>query len=326
MENHENLESDFILPPVDVGDLQNAPQPKTVIQEILRYSLYFLGGLLLSQLLTLLLQKVSGIDIVSLASGNKGVAMNIAQRNTLRVLIFMNQVFLIGIPAYLTLHWANKLGWFKSLGLDKRTNQFWLFLAVAMLLASAPFIYFIEEINKSLPLPTWMKSMEDSQDGLLSAMFSKEYKYEMVLTFILIAAIPAFCEELLFRGWLQPLIKKIFKSDHVAVWLTAIIFSAIHFQFEGFAARAALGAILGYLFVWTKSLWYSIFVHFFNNGAQLLAVYASEVKLEEMNKLNPEDSVHWTIAGLSLMSVLFLGRLIRDLSNGVRFFKLDNND
>lgn len=326
MESHENLENDFISPSTNVEDLHNVPQSKTVVQELLRYSLYFLAGLLLSQLLTLLLQKVSGIDIVSLASGDKSMSFNIAQRNTLRALIFMNQIFLIGLPAYLTLHWSNKLGWFKSLGLNKRTNQFWLFLAVAMLLASAPFIYFLEEINKSLPLPVWMKTMENSQDGLLAAMFSKEYKYEMVLTFILIAAIPAFCEELLFRGWLQPLIKKIFKNDHVAVWLTAIIFSAIHFQFEGFAARVALGAILGYLFVWTKSLWYSIFVHFFNNGAQLLAVYASDVKFEEMNKLNPDDSVHWTIAGLSLVSVLFLGKLIRDLSNGVKFFKFDDTN
>ncbi len=326
MENHEKLENDFVSHAQNAEIASNVIVPKTILQEVLRFTLYFLCGLVLSEVLTFLFQRFSGVDIVSLVSGKESANFNIGQRNILRALIFMNQIFLIGLPAFLTLRWVYKTEWFKTLGLNKRTNQFRLFLAVLMLIASAPCIYFLEEINKSVNLPAWMKSMEQSQDGLLNVLFSKEYSYEMVLTFILVAAIPAFCEELLFRGWLQPLMKHFFSNDHAAVWVTAIIFSAIHFQFEGFAARAALGAMLGYLFVWTKSLWYSIFVHFFNNGAQLFALYTMNLKPEEMNKLDPGDSVHWTIAGLSLVSVLFLGTLIRDLSNGVQFFKFDDTN
>jgi uncharacterized protein len=53
---------------------------------------------------------------------------------------------------------------------------------------------------------------------------------------------------------------------HAAVWLTAIVFSVIHFQFYGFLPRVLLGALLGYLVIWTGSIWASILAHFANNA------------------------------------------------------------
>ena len=60
---------------------------------------------------------------------------------------------------------------------------------------------------------------------------------------------------------------------HVAVWLSAFIFSFIHFQFYGFLPRMFLGLLLGYLFYYSGSLWTSILMHFVNNGAAVVISY-----------------------------------------------------
>ena len=69
-------------------------------------------------------------------------------------------------------------------------------------------------------------------------------------------------------------------SEHGAIWLTAILFSAIHLQFQGFLPRMLLGAVLGYLFLGSKNLWVPIFAHFVFNASQLLIQYWQPSDLE----------------------------------------------
>ena len=53
---------------------------------------------------------------------------------------------------------------------------------------------------------------------------------------------------------------------HLSIWLTALVFSAVHMQFLGFFPRLILGAVLGYMLVWSGSLWLPIVAHFTNNA------------------------------------------------------------
>jgi uncharacterized protein len=55
--------------------------------------------------------------------------------------------------------------------------------------------------------------------------------------------------------------------------LASIVFSSIHFQFQGFLPRLLLGFILGLVYLKTSNLWYPILLHFFNNGTQVIGVY-----------------------------------------------------
>jgi len=94
-----------------------------------------------------------------------------------------------------------------------------------------------------------------------------------IVNLIIIGLLPAIAEEFLFRGALQQLLYEGFKNIHVAIWVTAIIFSAIHVQFYGFVPRMILGAILGYLFYWSGNIWVPIIGHLFNNGGQVALTY-----------------------------------------------------
>jgi hypothetical protein len=62
----------------------------------------------------------------------------------------------------------------------------------------------------------------------------------------------------------------------VAVWVAAILFSAIHMQFLGFVPRLFMGAALGYLFLWSGNLWYPIIAHFANNAMAVVLVYMQQ--------------------------------------------------
>ena len=78
-------------------------------------------------------------------------------------------------------------------------------------------------------------------------------------------------------GVIQPLVAKWTNNIHAAVWMAAFLFSAIHLQFHGFLPRMVLGAGLGYLVIYSNSLWPAIAAHFFNNAGAIFmaAIYGT---------------------------------------------------
>ena len=129
----------------------------------------------------------------------------------------------------------------------------------------------------------------------------------LLINIALMALLPAMAEELSFRGTLQ----QILGNKHIAIWVTAIIFSAIHMQFYGFIPRMLIGALLGYMFVWTGSLWIPVLMHFTNNGLAVLAFYLFDERAVD-NK-NIADSIGagdtWWLGLISLV-ITCLGLLI----------------
>jgi membrane protease YdiL (CAAX protease family) len=97
------------------------------------------------------------------------------------------------------------------------------------------------------------------------------------------AVLPAVSEEVTFRGVLQKLLKGSNGSNssngvkgevpHLAIWATAIIFSAVHMQFYGFVPRMLMGALFGYMLAWTGSLWVPMMMHLVNNGMAVLLYF-----------------------------------------------------
>jgi len=129
---------------------------------------------------------------------------------------------------------------------------------------------------------------------------------EFLLNLLVIAVLPAIGEELLFRGIVQQQLQRALRRPAVAIWLTAIIFSAIHMQFAGFIPRLILGATLGYLFFWTKNLWMPILAHFATNAVQVIAQYVSGGKLSQA-ELEKPDVTDWLLGILSLILTVGIG-------------------
>jgi uncharacterized protein len=136
------------------------------------------------------------------------------------------------------------------------------------------------QLNSGMTLPDWLSGMEqwmrdkeDYADHLLDVIMTPGTFWGMWLNLIIIAALPAVSEELIFRGVLQRMFHKLFRSGHLSVWVTSFLFSAIHFQFYGFLPRLLLGLIFGYLFLWSRNIWLPIIAHFVNNAVPTVGAY-----------------------------------------------------
>jgi uncharacterized protein len=136
------------------------------------------------------------------------------------------------------------------------------------------------QFNSGLTLPDWlsgveqwMRNKEDYADHLLDVIMTSGTFGGMLLNVLIIAALPAISEELIFRGVLQRIFHNLFRSGHLAVWITSLLFSAMHLQFYGFLPRSILGLIFGYLFLWSKNIWLPITAHFVNNAVPSIAAY-----------------------------------------------------
>ncbi len=108
----------------------------------------------------------------------------------------------------------------------------------------------------------------------------------LLFNLFMVALIPAVGEEFLFRGTLQRIFSEWLRSEHLAVWTTAVLFSLMHYQFLGFMPRILLGALFGYLFLWTGNIWVPVLAHFVNNA---VAVVYYHLFLQGSLRTDPEQ-------------------------------------
>lgn len=158
-----------------------------------------------------------------------------------------------------------------------------ILLVIAIIYFADPLINWLTEFNSKLMLPqwlngiqTWMQDSEDQADKITKAFLATKSISELTLNLFMIGLLPAVGEELLFRGVVQQLFKKLTRNSHAAIWITAALFSALHVQFFGFLPRMILGAMFGYMLEWSGTLWLPIIAHFINNATAVIAYYLTE--------------------------------------------------
>lgn len=136
------------------------------------------------------------------------------------------------------------------------------------------------EWNSSVDFPdwakgfeTWAKEKEEVAAEMTKYLTAFDSGFQVLLALFVIAVLPAIGEEIVFRGIIQNLLQKLTSNPHVAIWIAAILFSAIHIQFFGFVPRLLLGALFGYIYYWSGNLWLAVLAHFVNNGVSVIAIY-----------------------------------------------------
>ncbi len=151
--------------------------------------------------------------------------------------------------------------------------------AVHLLLAAGvglclPGLAMLVEIAQSPFLPVSSARAEELT-GLLMG------ERPLALTLLLIAVLPALCEELLFRGALMGMLRGVM-GNRGRVILVAVLFGLLHLSLVQVLPTAALGVVLGLLVVWTGSLWPAVLAHGLNNTLAVTMAHlgvASETRL-----------------------------------------------
>jgi hypothetical protein len=133
-----------------------------------------------------------------------------------------------------------------------------------------PFIGLLLEWNMMISFPEWLLQFDVNSEAIVTAFLQMDTIWDLFYTILVIAVVPAIGEELLFRGYLQQKLGNWLRNPHTAILITAFLFSAIHFHFQGMIPRFVLGVLLGYLFYWSNSLWLPILAHFVNNAQAVI--------------------------------------------------------
>ncbi|MCB9071125.1 MAG: CPBP family intramembrane metalloprotease [Prevotellaceae bacterium] len=159
------------------------------------------------------------------------------------------------------------------------SHPFIWFAVILLMPLALPAVNWLKSLNDMVVLPHfmsgvefWMQQMEQQSEVLTERFLSVSSYSSLALNLLVMAVMPAFGEELFFRGILQTVLGEKL-NRHLSVWITAFIFSAIHLQFYGFLPRLLLGAVLGYLFLYSGSIWASIVAHFINNALAVILFF-----------------------------------------------------
>lgn len=160
-----------------------------------------------------------------------------------------------------------------------------------------------------------LRRLQDATEGVVESMMSTDTVWGLLGNLLVVALIPAVCEEVFFRAGIQNLLQKWVKNPHLAIWLTAIIFSLGHGEVFSFMPRFVLGALLGYLYVYGGSLLPNMVAHFVNNT---LVVVLYWLVARGVIDIDPEAplQVDWaltalcTLAAVAVLAVTFWGRKI----------------
>ena len=157
----------------------------------------------------------------------------------------------------------------------------WAIILTIIIVISFMFVntVFIEwNMNFSFPgflsgFEEWAREKEEELKLITDLLTEFNSVSQFIIVFIVVAVIPGIGEELIFRGILQNKFHLFFKNIHVAIIVTAILFSGFHMQFFGFVPRLFLGILFGYIYYWSGNIWYPILGHFINNGFTLILIY-----------------------------------------------------
>ena len=221
--------------------------------------------------------------------------------NTLKWIQLLQTITLFLLPSLILAYMCAKAP-FSWLQLDKKADWKVFLWAVGIMLVALPAINMLAQWNQHMVLPTWlsgveewMKAKEAEAEWLTKQFMSVTTISGLLVNLLLMAVLPALSEEITFRGVLQRLLSPKNSSlnsqlsnlnSHLSIWLTAIIFSAIHMQFYGFVPRMLMGALFGYMFVWTGSLWVPMLMHFVNNGMAVLLYFLANKAGWDMDKVD----------------------------------------
>jgi hypothetical protein len=167
-------------------------------------------------------------------------------------------------------------------------------------------------LNEQIPISgSWKKifdKMEGDYNKQAEAILSLNSTVDYLIAIIVMAVLPAICEEALFRGGLQNFLTRATRNIWLSVIIVSILFSLAHFSYYGFLSRVFLGVMLGLIYFFSGKLWLSILAHFVNNALAITVVYIYKLQGKPMAEAIKEgnDAAYWGFVALPVVILLLV--------------------
>lgn len=126
--------------------------------------------------------------------------------------------------------------------------------------------------------------------------------WRLIIGIVSMAILPAICEELLFRGLIFKGLQEKF-NPHVAIVLSAAMFTLLHGSLQQTVYQFILGMLLGYAMHYGKSIVYPMLLHFVNNLVVVINSFIYTIKGLDVNA-DPVYTTAWDYIGPFVWFVL----------------------
>ena len=268
--------------------------------QILLFLALIVGGLIVASVL--------GVIVATIFFGFGIPSNELDQAAYYRIVQSFGSVGTFMLPP-LFFSYLSERNWFSYSKINKAPGYRLSNIVIVMSLVLIPIVWILAEWNEGWKLPgalagldEWMRRMDEQNNELVKLMTRDSRIGILLINLFVMAVLPAVGEELMFRGTIQPFLQKWTKNPHWAIWITAIIFSAIHFQISGFIPRMLIGAYLGYLCYWSGSLWLPILAHFMHNSMSILTDFIMLRRGFDVENVNFTDIHGWEyIIGVAII-------------------------
>lgn len=230
----------------------------------------------------------------------------------MRIAAVLQDLLLFIVPALVTAMLVTRLP-ATFLAIDKKPSVKMVKWAICVMIVSTPAMNALISFNENIQLPEAfaaiekaLRAAEQAAQENVALLFAGKSVASLIVSVLIVGVLAGFSEELFFRGAFLRLLTTGRVNYHLAIWIVAFIFSAMHMQFYGFMPRMLLGAYFGYLLCWSGSLWLPMLIHILNNSIYVIAEWtsgdAAAMNVGEENTIIVVVSVVLTAIGIYLMS------------------------
>lgn len=199
--------------------------------------------------------------------------------NAMQWAIFAGQnILAFIIPAMLMWKLCFKVSPVRAMEADGIPSWRMIGIAILIYFVGMPALNQIVYWNQEMQLPEflssfeeWSRKLEELAEEQTKGLLSTTELFPTMMNILVIGVLTGIGEEFFFRGALQRGLEWCRINPHTAIWTSAFIFSAVHFQFYGFVPRMLLGAFFGYLYWWSGNIWVNAFAHALNNSLVIIS-------------------------------------------------------
>lgn len=206
-------------------------------------------------------------------------------------------VFIFLLPVFIWAKIVSKHSMYRYLGFSKGISYKQVLILIFITLGSFFLSGALSELSQLIPLKNswkiWATELEEHYKKVVLGVADMKNISDLLQCIIILAVVPAICEELLFRSGFQKIFIGITKNRWVGILITAAFFSAVHFSVYGFLSRMALGVVLGFVYYYSKNIWLAILMHFFNNAFIVVMLYMAVQNGTPISKAMDESAPLW---------------------------------
>lgn len=224
-------------------------------------------------------------------------------------------LFVFIFPTILTWMMTSLRPW-HMMGMDRSLSLKSLGWMLALYVIAYPAMAQIIYYNADISFPDSMKGLEqtlrdweNAGADATAAIMSTTTVSGLIVNVLIVGLFTGLAEEMFFRAGIQRMMMTSRISPTVAIWSAAAIFSFVHFQFFGFVPRLLLGAMFGYVYWRTRSIWAPALLHGINNSIVVVTEWLNRrngTSFDFEQYITNTSGIPWWFIFSTLLTILFI--------------------